>query len=480
MVISKMKSEPERSIIFWKNVILSAGSLFFLLPNLYYSAMSWFVRHRADDFCFSGTLREFGLLGGLVEFYSSISNRFSAFLVWSFSDLFGQNAIRFFPIMAIIFLGISIYYLSINTFKHVENKNKKFLAFFVSQVLVFFILYLSPDIHQSVYWRAAMVHYFLPFPALLLLVWHGIRHPAGLKTTILKPALYFLASFFLAGLSESFAALLGGTFALVLVYWIFSVEKKKYQHLMIISIASITGTVAALLVMIISPGNALKFATVEQAPDLFSIVKISISSSFDFIYFSIRGLWLPFCILFTLGFLLAASFRLQGQPGQANRKLMVAGILIPFVTFFLIAGICAPTAYGMKAYPEKRVLMLASMLVVLAIFSLGVISGSLLKPLVSRVKAANMLTAAAIAILSVYPLLSIPKLIGLVELYRARANLWDGQYAEIMEQKAMGASDLVVTSVGRAFGNRRDAGIRHFLGQPLYRPVLQCRYDSCC
>jgi len=442
-----MKIDSIRKFSFWKTIVLYISSAFFLFPNLFYITMGWYVRHRADDFCFSGTLREVGLIGGVVEFYTEISNRFSAFLVWSLSDMFGENAIRFFIMFAIVFLLIVLYLVIKRLFSELGFHEKNIFAVFVAVLLTFFILYLSPNIHQSVYWRAAMVHYFLPVPALLLLLLWIFKKPKLKRERILRSVLVFMITFFLAGLSESYAALQGGVFALIFLLYLVLLSKKQNQHLMVFSIASIFGTIAALLVMIVSPGNALKMTTLEQAPNVLSVIAISINSTVDFIYFSIRGLWLPFCILLMLGVLTSFIYLPYSVTSFLKRKVIVSTFLIPLITFLLIFCICMPTAYGMMAYPEKRVLMLAQIVLVFAIFCIGALVGMLIKPTLSKFRFTKVVSIISLLVLSFYPLLSYASLINFAKLYQKRAELWDQQYQEITQQKAEGKTNLVITAI---------------------------------
>ena len=78
-------------------VILIAGSFLFFIPNIFFAIQGFSIRYWADDYCFSGFLREYGFTHGLIEFYSTTSNRFSAFVFTGFRELFGDKAIRKIP-----------------------------------------------------------------------------------------------------------------------------------------------------------------------------------------------------------------------------------------------------------------------------------------------------------------------------------------------------------------------------------------------
>ncbi len=433
--------------VFLGKILYILASIFFLISNLLYILNGWQVRHRADDFCFSGTFREFGFLGGLRIFYLTLSNRFSAFILWSLSDLFGEKSVRVFSMAAILFVMVSLFIVVRHFAKKLSLKEEDFLAIFVSQIPTYFFLYLSPTIDQSVYWRAAMVHYFLPFPALLLLTWNLLKIKPKTKTKLHQLIPFTLFTFFLAGLSESYAALQGATFAVLMLFFLIYPRRKEFKHLAVYALAGIFSTLIVFLIMILSPGNSLKFSLLDQAPDLSTIIKISLSSAFDFIYFTIRGQWLPFIILFALGLTISLLINWKTEKPMNKKNAVISAAVMPLIIFILVFAICAPTAYGMSAYPEKRVLMLALMVLVLGVFVEGIFIGTLLARYVIKRRWAYNGFSILIILLSLYPLLSIPDLLELMTFYQKRAQLWDMQQEEILAQINQGETALVVTAL---------------------------------
>ncbi len=426
------------------SIILMAGSAAFLIPNIFFAIQGFSIRYWADDFCFSGFIKEYGFARGLIEFYSTTSNRFSAFIFTGFSELFGKNAIRAIPPIAIIFIGFILYKIFdalLNRY-HIEQSKKISVLF--SQILLFFILYLAPNIHQSVYWRSGLSHYFLPIPILLFLLLL-IFFPAKTgKKNLNKGIFLFFVSFFAAGLSESYAALQMGTFGIALLFVLF-MDKSTHQKYRTYLIGStLIGTAAAMGAMIVSPGNTLRLDTLQQAADLFSIVSISSTSAINFIILSIRGLWLPFGIMFGLYILITYYFiRPPSYEIQAS-KLLILFFFIAVITFALIICICAPTSYGMMAYPEQRVLMLAQFVLIYGISMEGVILGLLFQSFLFVYPSVRMASIFLIFILFMYPLSTLDVRQSDLRYYLNRAALWDKRNAEINYQIDIGKVDLSV------------------------------------
>ena len=270
--------------------IVRVGSVLFLIPNLLFIFQGFSSRYWADDYCFSGFINEFGFLGGLTAFYSTTSNRFSAFIFASISELFGNRAIRAIPPIVIFITGFLLFLILNKILGLKRISYGRLWAFLFSQIILFFILYLSPNIDQSVYWRSGLTHYFLPLPLLLFLLMITFFSGDVWKASLLKSLSIALLACLSAGLSESYAALQFGLFSVILflssVLPQFKLKKCESIH----SALVLLGTVSAMAIMILSPGNALRLDSLQQAPNFISIISISITSAFNFIKYSIRGL----------------------------------------------------------------------------------------------------------------------------------------------------------------------------------------------
>jgi len=429
------------------SVMLIAGSVFFLIPNIFFAIQGFSIRYWADDYCFSGLFREYGFTRGFFEFYSTTSNRFSAYIFTGLSEFFGENAIRVIPTLIIILFGFILYkiFTLLLGKYHIEHSKKTSILF--SQILLFFVLYLAPNIHQSVYWRSGLSHYFLPIPILLYLILIVFSSRKTEEKYLNKGIFLFCTSFLAAGLSESYAALQMGSFGIALMFVLF-VDKsirRKYRSYLIGS--ALLGTAAAMGVMIVSPGNTLRLDTLQQASDLFSIVSISTTSAINFIILSIRGLWLPFGIMFGLFVLITYQFIKPSDYEIQTRALLKFLTFIAVVTFALIICICAPTAYGMMAYPEQRVLMLAQFILICGMSMEGVILGLIFQKLFYIYKPIRVASLFLIFILYVYPLSTLDVRQSDLRYYLSRAALWDKRNAEINDQINMGKYIISVSAL---------------------------------
>ncbi len=286
-----------------------AGNLFFLLPNLLFLIRGFNSRYWADDYCFSGILREHGFFGGLGFFYSSVSNRFSAFIFSAISEGFGSRAIQIVSIFGLLLIFCMTFLLLKRICLINDIKVPNISILFLSQVLFFFSLRLSPNIEQSVYWRSGLSHYYFPL-FFILLIFYLFTFSQIKTKKALYCALLFIIAFFAAGFSESYAALQTGALLSALAALFILGAKEKKAKTVLLS-AAIAGSLLGMAVMVISPGNQLRLNTLQQAADAWTIVRLSVRFGSQFLLDSIKGFWLPYAISFLIGLLSGACIYKQ-------------------------------------------------------------------------------------------------------------------------------------------------------------------------
>ena len=440
-----MKTNTNPDIGKLSRFVLSVSSAIFLYFNLVYIYQGWFVRHRADDYCFTGILYEHGFLPGLSIFYTNTSNRFSSFILSALSEAFGFYGIRILILLTIIFI-LTIVYLCI---KRILAKSEvgysERISFFITNVVAFFLIYLAPNRHQSVYWRSGLVHYFLPLPILLSLCLLISTENKGKNVLFLHEVAIFIIAFINAGLSETAAALQTIISMLYIVY-LFLFQKGNGRNTRLVrAFLMFIASLAAMIVMILSPGNALRLKTLEQAPDLITVIRIAVDSAVAFSRISLRGLWLPFGILFALIFVLSLHIiaSIQSDLKDIAKRLL----FIICSSLLLIVVVCAPTAYGMMAFPEMRVLMLAQAALILTAISLGCLAALVVARIIKPKKVIGTFALMGLLILSFYPLLNWGEQRSELAFYQQRARLWDQSNAVIQDEIKSGKTAITINAL---------------------------------
>lgn len=416
----------------WDQTGLLISNIFFAVPNIMFIVRGFYSRYWADDYCFTGIYRSYGLIKGLSHFYNNISNRFAAYIFIAFSEFLGNWMIRVIPSFVIFSLGILIYFVIKKIASLADVQIPSMVLLLSSQSIIFFTLLMAPNIDQSVYWRSGLTHYFLPLVFLLSFLLIFLHDFSGRPFRRISMVIFLLA-FFGGGLSESYAALQTGSIVLTLVFCLLKPRRVDKEKLFQI-ILGLLGSFLAMLVMVIAPGNQMRLGMYQQAPNLISIAVLSLKFAVDFIYFSIRGYWIPTIVSIGMGLLMGIHYSRTNQM-----KENIAGMVIIIITaFFLVACVIAPTVYGMMAYPEHRVMLLARFIMVSGILIFWFFLGGFFKRILQKSGFVNQLNAIGLLVLCLYPLWQSSAIFNSIKLSIDRARLWDDRNNQILEEIAEG------------------------------------------
>jgi len=428
-----------------KKAVVIIASVIYLIFNISFLVQGFTLRYRADDYCFTGFLYQQGFIGGLIEFYTTTSNRFSAYLISALTDSFGQSGIRLISPFVILLFMLSLFFTLSVLFNSGRNRDNHLRTIALSQVIIFFSVYLAPNRHQSVFWRSGLIHYFLPVPLIILIALAILKLNLEKLHAPRNIMWIYLGSFLNAGLSESAAAMQTSAIILIFGYICLFNPREECRKRSKFWISAFLGSLSAMGVMIASPGNALRLNTLTQAPDVWSIAKITFASATSFIKLSLRGAWLPFTVLFF--FSTALAILTENNPDQSKKRSFSQKLYIVFSLLLLIFAVCAPTAYGMMAFPENRVLMLAQIALIGAVSSAGSLVGWLISLPNIMNKSFKIGAVAGMIILAFYPLRAYQYRLSELGFYRMRAADWDENNVQIVSQINQGNTEIVIPAL---------------------------------
>jgi hypothetical protein len=216
---------------------------------------------------------------------------------------------------------------------------------------------------------------------------------------------------------------------------------------------ALLGSLLALATLYFSPATRMRQGLIGAAPDLFNLVRMSLSNAFVFMYISLGEKAFQFVILLVISMLTGYVLYSSQRDGS---KLTVTGLisalfLLPVVTYLWIVCVCAPFAYGESAYPEARVLINAMFVMVTMVMGEGLILGiclGLLHQRSNEIVPAALLTVSLLllVVLSLFPLYSTRKVWSSLPEYQQRAQAWDEQDALIRKLSDQGQTDITVTA----------------------------------
>ncbi len=425
------------------NWMIVLGIIIFTITLFSYALMGNFSRFLADDYCFSELIKNKGALRGLEYFYNNISNRFGAFLFIAVSEIFGEASVRFLPGVMIFMMVVSLMW---NVFWFSRQIRLPFswkVSFLFALLALFFVLFEAPNLFQSLYWRSGMVHYFASMVFFFIisgiLIWQ-FQLPERKQIPWLWALLVAMLSFFSGGMSETYAAFQTASWGLLILGWFIWKRKFFLNNFNILLMAAFLGSVLAMGVMVMAPGNQLRLESLPQAANVWVVLQLSFRYALDFIIYSLRGLPIPILISFLASALLTYHVSANKSELINNKRSWVLIIVIPAITYLLIASVCAPTVYGMVAYPEPRALMIARFIMTIGTLFLGGLIGILSHRIMDKVVNVCFASIILLGLLWIYPLRSTIQTWQQIPQAMARAAEWDSRREEITRQINAGVS----------------------------------------
>ena len=133
-------------------------------------------------------------------------------------------------------------------------------------------------------------------------------------------------------------------------------------------------------------------------------------------------------------------------------SIIFVALLSPIILFITLASVMAPAAFAQSSYPDGRVLMDASFLVVLFLVIEGFLLGMILNQLhdlagETVTAKLQILSAVFVLIMILYPLYDAYKSFRSIPEYHAYATAWDSRDARIKAATLMGLDQIVESSL---------------------------------
>lgn len=426
-------------------VWLTAAAMILALAPFAYTG--WFARYQADDYCSAQLLRGEGFWRAQWISYTGWSNRFSTMLVTGLIDPLDVFGMQILPgLLTAGLLGAAVLLLFRLRALSGAGVPGGFL-WALAAGGVFFGLYTLPERFQALYWRSGSVTYTLPVVCLLLLLAALTARP-GARGRRRRAALLGLFSFFAAGFSETTAAMQITALTLGLAGLVIY-EKTSGRRALERSgwTAALAGALAALIVMALAPGNAVRMSQMPQPPGLLIWLAMSLRHGAALLFDGVSSYLLPRAAGLILGLALAL---LRDWSRTPVRRLAWTLLAVLPILYLLAAAACAPSVYAQSAYPEPRALSAANFVLAAGVTAAGWLTGGLIQKLLAgrlRPGVLRALGALAVVVLGVYALYGGWRTLGEAAEYRARAAAWDARVAQIERLRLRGETAVEVNAL---------------------------------
>lgn len=409
-----------------------------------YAYLGIFTRYMADDYCLLVDLKFGDLFTNSWEKYLFKSNRFSNLFVLGFWELFPHN-IAIVPALHIMLWVGGLYWL-IHELNRLFNLNLNVpLLFMTAELLALFSFFTAPNVFQILYWRPGQVSYLTPVVCFTLVAAWLVQLIRLRRVSLWTAALFTFLAFFIGGLSETLGALHIAILSFVIAGVFFFDKTVRRKPALTLLFALLIGAFVALLVMLLSPANAMRINPEKAVPTPLDVLFRALEYSLLFLRISISTLPIPLTALLVMTSLLAYLYFVNQPRGRLDARFGWMFIIIPLVMYALIFASFAPSAYG-QSYPVERVRFPAHFILTLSLAALGICAGYVL----SYVKFPAFLRLVALggAVVSLlYPLWMMRQPLATYEFRRLFALRWDEREAMIYDFKANGELDMTIPAL---------------------------------
>jgi hypothetical protein len=302
------------------NFIITIG----ILTILPFIIISFFNNPTADDFCYNCKSRDLGFWNAQLSWYIDWSGRYFSSAILSIKPLVSDSFLiyKLIPVILLISLFTSIYYLSSLLFVNLKKRDFFILTFFI---LTLYLIQM-PSISQGFYWLAGSITYQLSNILAILLFCFLIKLIETNERKYLILSIIF--AFLVIGSNE--ASMLLISFLIGVIFIFKSIQQKKINFSILILLIFV---VIFSAIVINSPGNTIRASYYPNKNQIFYAIYKSILAVKSYL-----GIWLPFIIVFTFIFFDYFNKKIEIKTSKifSINPIIVFLIVfsIPFIGFF--------------------------------------------------------------------------------------------------------------------------------------------------
>ncbi len=302
------------------NFIISVG----ILTILPFIIISFFNNPTADDFCYNCKSRDLGFWNAQLSWYNDWSGRYFSSAILSIKPLVSDSFLiyKLIPVLLLISLFISIYYLSSLLLVNLKKRDFFILTFFI---LVMYLIQM-PSISQGLYWLAGSITYQLSNILAILLFCFLIKLIETNERKYLILSIIF--AFFVIGSNEASMLLISFLIGVIFIFKSFQQKRINFSILILLIFVVIFSAI-----VIKSPGNAIRASYYPNKNQIFYAIYKSILAVKSYL-----GIWLPFIIVFTFLFFDYFNKKIEIRTSKIfNVNPIIVFLIvfsIPFIGFF--------------------------------------------------------------------------------------------------------------------------------------------------
>jgi hypothetical protein len=424
-----------------------------LAPLVFYAWEGTFMRYSGDDYCYASAMVDHGLIGNQVESYFHVANyngnRYSLTLFSNLADLLGALSGAIMPGLAIVLWVAGTFLLLRGLGKLLNLKTGGLIVLQLAIFLVFICLYQAPYLIQDLFWRSAMFTYLAPIIGLTWLMVSIIHYINKDRRRIFELVVIGVLAFVSAGFSETGAALQATTLICGLAgVWLYRKMDFNHRQRALHSIGlGVFITLAAILIMVISPSNANRLGNYAH-PGPVRMITLSLSFALTFMVESVKSYPLPTMVTLAFSGALALQVSRRVAIGKIKtKKWLMASCLIVLVCLGLVVATAAPSVLARSAYPEQRAWMPGRFTITVGLVALGLLFGVFFHQVVNTTLLKQIIILVVMLATAVYALRTVPRILRDAGSLRSWATDWDVRDRYIRAEVEAGDQNIIVNSL---------------------------------
>ena len=438
---------------------LPLGLAIFLIGLGLYAYLGFYFRYWADDWCYNADFRNLGFLETLRGYTYNVTYTPSRYSVTILAGLFYPLGV--FGLQILIPLSLLLWAWGlVRLFRNISSISgfpfSTPQAILFSILIVYFSIYLSPHLYQSLYWNTGFFTYTFPIiltPWVLALITdqHKFDRPSALLIFLIS-ALSLLAG----GFSEASCTVLVSILALYTLFAFLGSRRKRpwAQKTFVSAIAALIFALIAMALLIFAPTTQIRAERYGEPASLPELVTLLFNFTRAFVTLSVKDYQQILIFVLAGLFGIVLNKKAEQQIDLMKTISLCAGIFA--VATLLVAASLAPSAYVERGLPLERTQIIPRHIMVTAFAVLGWLAGYAARNLISF-KWLDAVSTAGLAIALIFPLYSIYNASQNIPIHRERARLWDQRTAAILSAIAEGQQRVEVLAIdGAPVGGIRD------------------------
>ena len=443
----------------FKKIILTVGLIVLFSGLALFIFLSYYNRYWADDWCYNADFRIKGFLETLRGYFYDTTYTPSRYSVTIFAGLlqaFGVLGVQWMTPLTILFWVAGLIFLFRNIARLSGLQPATALFAFISALIVYFSIYLTPHLYQSLYWRTGMLTYTTP---LVLTTWLFVlitRQGLLTKPSNWEMILAAILALLTGGCSEAGTTVLVSALGLyVLLAGIGAYRKQTWAiKTLPIAVVSLVFAIIALCLLIFSPSTLIRKERYGAPTSLAELPKLLFNYTYAFFVLTVKDY--HHILIALLSILVGFVNPVAGERSYKFNRYILLDVIVVVVAILLVAASLTPSVYIERGLPAPRTLIIPRFIAVLGFAVGGWVTGSALREIF---KARELQVAASILLLVsfAFPIFTVLKLKDLVSVYSQRTHAWDVREVTIQTALKTGSSRVTVDAIdGLSVGGIRD------------------------